>query len=124
MWPLTWFLLQCVTAGPPDGEVKPAEEEETVAMETTSSDAQAENGAEESEPLFFIDKKGDKEDSVEVNVNSLDSGRCWNRFNPLRAKFFGGNINIYLHFVSFLHIGTTQVVEILPQVRRQPTYSI
>ena len=25
-------------------------------------------------------------------------------FNPFRAKFFRGNINIYLHFVSFLHI--------------------
>ena len=44
--------------------------------------------------------------------------------NPLRAKFFRGNINIYLHFVSFLHIGTTQVVEILPQIRQEPTYSI
>ena len=30
--------------------------------------------------------------------------------NPLRAKFFRGNINIYLHFVSFLYIDTTQVV--------------
>ena len=29
--------------------------------------------------------------------------------NPLHAKFFRGNINIYLHFVSFLHIDTTQV---------------
>ena len=44
-------------------------------------------------------------------------------FNPLRAKFFRGNINIYLHFVSFLHIDTTQIVEILPQVRQEPTYS-
>ena len=43
--------------------------------------------------------------------------------NPLRAKFFRGNINIYFHFVSFLHIDTTQVVEILPQVRQEPTYS-
>ena len=44
--------------------------------------------------------------------------------NPLRAKFFRGNINIYLHFVSFLHIDTTQVVvEILPQLRQEPTYS-
>ena len=43
--------------------------------------------------------------------------------NPLRAKFFRGNMNIYLHFVSFLHIGTTQVVEILPQIRQEPTYS-
>ena len=45
------------------------------------------------------------------------------RVNPLRAKFFRGNINIYLHFVSFLHIGMAQVVEILPQVRQEPTYS-
>ena len=37
--------------------------------------------------------------------------------NPLRAKFFRGNINIHLHFVSFLHIDPTQVVEILPQIR-------
>ena len=42
-------------------------------------------------------------------------------FNPLRAKFF--NINIYLYFVSFLHIDRTQVVEIFPQVRQEPTYS-
>ena len=33
--------------------------------------------------------------------------------NPLRAKFFRGNIKIYLHFVSFLHIDMTHVVEIL-----------
>ena len=50
-------------------------------------------------------------------VQRLDS------FNPLRAKFFRGNINIYLHFVSFLHIDMTQVVEILPQMGQQPTYS-
>ena len=38
-------------------------------------------------------------------------------------SFFKGNINIYLHFVSFLHIDATQVVEILPQIRQEPTYS-
>ena len=43
--------------------------------------------------------------------------------NPLRAKFFRGKINIYLHFVSFLHIDATQVFEILPQIRQEPTYS-
>ena len=43
--------------------------------------------------------------------------------NPLRAKFFRGNINIYLHFVSFLHIDATQVFGILPQIRQEPTYS-
>ena len=45
------------------------------------------------------------------------------QINPLRAKFFGGNIKICLHFVSFLHIDKTQVVEILPQIRQEPTYS-
>ena len=43
--------------------------------------------------------------------------------NPLRAKFFRENINIYLHFVLYLHIDTMQVVEILPQIRQEPTYS-
>ena len=47
---------------------------------------------------FFV-RKG-----VEVNL-----------INPLRAKFFRGNLNIYSYFVSFLHIDTTQVFEILPQ---------
>ena len=28
-----------------------------------------------------------------------------------------------LHFVSFLHIDTMQVFEILPQIRQEPTYS-
>ena len=44
-------------------------------------------------------------------------------FNPLRAKFFRERINIYLHFVSYLHIDTMQVVEILPLIRQEPTYS-
>ena len=43
--------------------------------------------------------------------------------NPLRAIFFRENINIYLHFVSFLHINKTQVAEIPPQVRQGPAYS-
>ena len=44
-------------------------------------------------------------------------------FNLLRAKFLRGNINIYLHFVSIIHIDMTQVLKILPQVREGPTYS-
>ena len=40
--------------------------------------------------------------------------------NPLRAKFFRGNINIYSHFVSFLRIDMTQVLKILPQAREGP----
>ena len=30
---------------------------------------------------------------------------------------------MYLHFVQLLNIDTTQVVEILPQIRQEPTYS-
>ena len=43
--------------------------------------------------------------------------------NPLLAKFLRENINIYLHFMSYLHIDTMQVVEILPQIRQEATYS-
>ena len=45
-------------------------------------------------------------------------------FEPLRAKFFRENINIYLHFVSYLHIDTTQIVEILPQIRQEYLFYI
>ena len=31
---------------------------------------------------------------------------------------------MYLHFVSFLHIDAMQVVEILPQIKQETTYSI
>ena len=53
---------------------------------------------------------------------------CWVKgcglvVNSLRAKFCRGNINIYLHFISLLHIDMTQVLKILPQVRPGPTYS-
>ena len=44
-------------------------------------------------------------------------------FKPLRDKFFRENINLYLHWVSYLHIDTTQVVDILPQIWQEPTYS-
>ena len=43
--------------------------------------------------------------------------------SPSRVKFFRESIKIYLHIVSYLHIDTTQVVEILPQIRQEPTYS-
>ena len=49
----------------------------------------------------------------------------WNNttFNALHAKFLRGKINIYLHFMSLLHIDMTQVPKILSQVRPGPTYS-
>ena len=34
--------------------------------------------------------------------------------NLLRAKCIRGSINIYLHYVWFLHIDMTQVVEMFP----------
>ena len=37
-------------------------------------------------------------------------------------NFSEGTKNIYLHFVSFLHVDMTQVVEILPQVRQGHTH--
>ena len=38
-------------------------------------------------------------------------------------NFSEGAYNTYQHFMSFLHIDMTQVVEILPQTRQGPTYS-
>ena len=45
----------------------------------------------------------------------LESSLCY--INPLRAKLFKGNKNIYSHILSVLHIDLTQVLKILPQVR-------
>ena len=39
-------------------------------------------------------------------------------------QIFQKEQNIYLHFMPFLHIDLTQVVEILPQVKQDITYSI
>ena len=53
----------------------------------------------------------------EIEIPKLDSGKdrlYQQSVNPLRAKFFRENINIYSHFMSFLHINKTQVVEIPP----------
>ena len=41
--------------------------------------------------------------------------------NSLRGKFLSKNIDMYLQLISFLHIDMTQVVEILPHVRQDPT---
>ena len=43
-----------------------------------------------------------------------------------KATILGGlyrGVPLYLHFMSFLHIGMTQVVEILPQVGQEHAYS-
>ena len=55
---------------------------------------------------------------------ALDGNQvCRTELNPLCAKVFKGNKNIYLHFMSFLHMDKTQVVEILLHVRQEITYS-
>ena len=38
-------------------------------------------------------------------------------------NFSDGTWNIYLHFMSFDYIDMTQLVEILPQIKQEPTYS-
>ena len=58
-----------------------------------------------------------KPNSHPVHVNGC-------HFNILCAVFFfKENINIYLHFMSLIHIDITQVVENLPRVRQGPIYS-
>ena len=42
--------------------------------------------------------------------------------NSLRAKFFRGNINMYLHFMSFFHTDMPKIIEILPRIRPGLTY--
>ena len=54
----------------------------------------------------------------------LPFGDDGNPINPLVAKFFWGNINIYLHYISFLHNDSTQELKTLSQVREGPLYSI
>ena len=49
-----------------------------------------------------------------LTINNWRVGNLPISFNPLRAKLYWGNINIYLHFMSLLHINMTQVVKILP----------
>ena len=57
------------------------------------------------------------------NTPQLFNTRPTYDVNPLRAKLLRENIDIYLHFMSFLHTNKTQVVEIPPGVRRRPAYS-
>ena len=42
--------------------------------------------------------------------------------NSLCAKFFRGNINMYSHFMSFLHTDKPKIIEILPRIRPGHTY--
>ena len=61
--------------------------------------------------------------AFEVSLGGVAAIMVWWKINPLRAKLFRGNINIYLRFMSFLHIDMTQILKILHQVRQRPSYS-
>ena len=69
--------------------------------------------------IHFLEQTENRHPMAYLEVWSM--GVCV--FNPLRAKFLRENINIYLHFMSFLHADKTHVVEIPPQVRQGPAYS-
>ena len=59
----------------------------------------------------------------EEGFQHVASFQCGEMINPLCAKFCRENINIYLHFMSLLHIDMSQVFKILHQIRPGPTYS-
>ena len=61
---------------------------------------------------------------IKENVCSWCVPEGQSDINPLRANFLRGNINIYLHFMSFLHTNKTQVVEIPSRARQGPAYSM
>ena len=48
---------------------------------------------------------------LKYNINKNRGKHCV-YLHSLRAKFFRGNINICLHFMSFLHTDKTQIIEI------------
>ena len=60
---------------------------------------------------------------ISQNIYSKFNSYYSKNLNPLHAKVFRGNKNTYLHFMLFFHVDMTQVVEILPQVRQELTYS-
>ena len=60
---------------------------------------------------------------LNVLMVNVWSHMCMGNLNLLHAKLLRENINIYLHFMSFLHTNKTHVVEIPPRVRQGPAYS-
>ena len=62
-------------------------------------------------------------DALAPNGARPFAGSADYKVNPLHAKFFRGIINIYLRFMSLLHIDVTQVLKILPHVLPGPTYT-
>ena len=112
----SWSTLVQVMAGHLSGT--------QILHEPMLTSSQLDTGENFSEILIKIKTFSMKKDSFENLVCKMLAILLWSLcVNPLRAKFFRGNIDIYLHFVSFLHLYRTQVVEILPQIRQEPTYS-
>ena len=73
-------------------------------------------------PRYEVNPNSHKQTSVIYNdLNPINNHMF--HINSLRANFFRVNINIYLHFMTFLHINKTQLVEIPPRVRQGPAYS-
>ena len=72
--------------------------------------------------LFFLGNL------MQVNITtwkrSGNHGLWIRHVNPLHTKFFRGNKNTYLLYMSFLRIDMTQVVETLPRAIWELTYSI
>ena len=71
--------------------------------------------------VYMCNQNHNKRCTVADSDSNKQLTNIW--LNSLHAKFFRGNINMYLHFMSLLHIDMTQVAEILPHVRQGPTYS-
>ena len=94
-------------------------EEETSSSSTSSSHEQSEEGYIEdwdleraTENLLPISKaviacEEEKADEEKESAYGMGFGLFERNLNPSRAKFFRENINIYLHFMSFLHINKT-----------------
>ena len=55
--------------------------------------------------------------SHRMRMRAFKGNLCVSGTVPLRAKFVRGSKKIYLHFMLFLHIGMTPVIEILLHVR-------
>ena len=53
---------------------------------------------------------------------SKQRGVCDNKTLYVQFYFFWGNINMYQHFMSFLHIDMPKVIEIRPRLRLGITY--
>ena len=58
---------------------------------------------------WVIDLWGKVKEEMHTQYNSYSNSSMILAINPLHAKFFRGNKNIYLHFMSFLHIDMTQL---------------